>query len=330
VAAVQAAAGDVAGARQTAESIASKQPQAYAYRDIAEARVKAGDLAGARELVDLAKKAADAVTVKIDQQSTLQDVAGAEADAGDLEGARKMADDINHPFMKAMALRMVVTAQARAGDVAGARQAADAIIDDYAKGLALGDVAGAQARAGQVKEALETAGAIENPDARQAAYRQIAAVQLKAGDSAGSRQSLDLAIAATEEVHNPGSKAWAYRCAAIGQAQAGDVPAALKTAGGIEQAYARALAYGAVAEIQDRTGDHAGAKQTLDLAKKSAASIDSSGEKSAYRDIAATGVRTGDAAGVEAWAKSLTEPLPHTCVLEGAACGYLPPVADEN
>jgi hypothetical protein len=39
---------------------------------ISEARVKAGDAAGAREFAALAKKAADAVTVKIDQESTLQ------------------------------------------------------------------------------------------------------------------------------------------------------------------------------------------------------------------------------------------------------------------
>ncbi len=97
-----------------------------------------------------------------------------------------------------------------------------------------------QARAGQLKEAKETAGEIENPDVRQSAYRQIAAVQLKAGDAAGAKGSLELAIASSEEVHNPGSKAWAYRCIAIAQARAAEVPAALKTAAGIEQAYARA------------------------------------------------------------------------------------------
>ena len=315
VAAVQAAAGDMEGARQTADSIAARQPQAYAFCDFVEARIKAGDTAGAKELVQLAKKSCR----RRDRQNrATKDAPRRGRRHGRHRRSGRSAEDRRRhrsAFREGDGARMVVTAQARAGDIAGAKHGADAIIDDYAKGLALGDVAGAQAKAGQIKEAKETAAAIENPDPKQAAYRQIAAVQLKAGDKTGAKESLDQAFATTEDVHNPGSKAWAYRCIAIGQARAGDVPAALKTAAGIEQAYARALAYRGCRDTGQgrRCRRH---KETLALAKKSAEAIENSGEKSAYRDIAATCVRAGDAPR-RTWAKSLTDPLLHTCVLEG-------------
>ena len=67
----------------------------------------------------------------------------------------------------------------------------------------------------------------------------------------------------------------------------------------------------------------------MELAKKAAEGIRQSGEKWAYRDIAETAVRAGDAADVEAWAASLHDPLLRACVCQGAALGLLPPAAGD-
>lgn len=109
--------------------------RAVALSKVAAAQAEAGDMAGARETAALALETAKSITVAQRRAQALSAVASAQAKAGDIAGALETASSITDIYYRALALVEVAQAQAELGDPA-ARQTA-ALASDAAKRIAV-------------------------------------------------------------------------------------------------------------------------------------------------------------------------------------------------
>jgi hypothetical protein len=149
----QANIGDFSGAEKTAAMIPSPIAKAWVHLAIAEAQIKAGDLAGAQASLAVAQKDADlwnslpaaqkatrcdCSLVEPQDQTTLNDVerriGELLADTGDINGARaalRLAEKytrlISDKTRRAIATQTIMTAQARAGDAGGTKPASSTL-----------------------------------------------------------------------------------------------------------------------------------------------------------------------------------------------------------
>ena len=147
--------GDIASAEKTTELIRFAHFKSLALIDIAEAKIRAGDLAGAKITFASALKCADLIAAEpsfgIQSSATTKSrrqagIAIAQAKSGDIAGAQKTADLIKDVH-KAYAQRDIAEAQAKGGDIAGALKTADLIQDADLKKQAQEAIAEAQTKA---------------------------------------------------------------------------------------------------------------------------------------------------------------------------------------
>jgi hypothetical protein len=129
IAQIQAKAGDMRGALETAATIEDTSSKASALGAIAEAQVKAGDHAGAVMTRAQAQQAAAAIENADREADALRRIADAQATAGDVRGALKTATTIENAFKKADALRTIAAAQVTAKDSLGAARTFDQALE---------------------------------------------------------------------------------------------------------------------------------------------------------------------------------------------------------
>ncbi|MCQ4574430.1 MAG: tetratricopeptide repeat protein, partial [Candidatus Brocadiales bacterium] len=266
---------------------------------------------------------------------------------GDIAGARADAARITGSFEKAWAYQRIARAQAQAGDTAGAREtlelarkSAEKVEDSFAKALVYGeldkaeldvnDPAGAQQRRQEEtrRQAMqmylagekENISRIENDAERAWAYQSIARAQAKAGDTAGARESLELAKKSAEKVEDSFVKALTYRELGRAEFDVNDPAGAeqrrleeaqreytqrafaeqRQEAARIENDFERAWTYQKMAREQAQAGDTAGARETLELAKKSAEKVEDSFVKAlTYRELGRAEFDVNDPAGAQ-------------------------------
>ena len=370
---------------EAAGKAAAMMPNVGVCLEIATAQVKAGDAAGAVKTVAIAMEAARLMQYSKSQPAAYREVFEARVMAGDLAGAKaeatKMTEQFNRQPLWRDAYKGIITGQAKTGDFAGAKATVAEISREntagtrYLKASAYSEIASFQAAAGDIAGAKATAAEIDS-EQREWAYRGIARAQAAAGDMAGARHTLDLAdTLATKRVGSArpqalvdivedrvrardfvGAKATAVKindptsCADIlleigrAQAKAGDVGAARDTVESArkvaEQSSAdyRTIAYLAIAKAQAVLGEIAAARKTLELAKKAAGQLadkyrwahqrlaeaqatfgelaaakatasqieDKCDQGRAYEAIIATQAMAGDAAGAIDYSDSLT------------------------
>jgi hypothetical protein len=211
IAKAQANIGDFSGAEKTVEIMPGPAAKAEAHLAIAEAQIKAGDVAAAQARLAAAQKATDlwnsltaaqkktACNCSLSEpqdQSTLsyleERIAKMRIDAGDMTGARaalRIAQ--KHARLiagdqKSIQASHIAEEQARAGDIAGAQETAKLIsdkVDKVWKLAAARAVVSAQAEAGDAAGAQKTAEATGDPVEINMAKSIIAMAQAKRASS---------------------------------------------------------------------------------------------------------------------------------------------------
>lgn len=132
VASAQANAGDIAGSQKTADLIQNASEKSSALVAIAKAKIKGGDLAGAKTSFAAAVKTAGHInseasfsgqTMDYKQAQTQSGIARAQAETGSIVDARITVDLITDefPLHKILAQTAIAEAQIKVGDIAGAK-----------------------------------------------------------------------------------------------------------------------------------------------------------------------------------------------------------------
>ncbi|MBP6005206.1 MAG: hypothetical protein KA746_17390 [Pyrinomonadaceae bacterium] len=283
IAEIQAASGDIDGSSRTASLIQDLYWKSYTQSMVANAQTKTGDLAGARKTLESALKIADRVS-ESDRKANVQSfIAAAQAMSGDLAGAQKTlksAMKITEPIRYGvdfnrtqgvilMAQSTIVGVQAKTGDTAGALKSSELIQNESWRDRARQAIAEAQAKAGDIAAALETVDLILSPLLKIDAQSEIAVSQAKNNDLSGSQKTIDSALK-TVDLVDPAWKYLALEPIAIAMARSGIFVRALKTADLIEKRYVKCEAQRDIAKAQLLSGDIAGAKKTLELARQTA------------------------------------------------------------
>jgi len=236
---LQAANGDIAGAKATLEKV-DNRTVAYANAMLAIARAQAeqGDLPGAQ-----ASAAAIMTTGSSPMATTMmlpspaagwaaieayRAIAKAQARTGDIDAARgtlaalpELVPMYGERYAASVRLS-VALAIAEGGDTAAARSVASEIADPDDRDKLLLAIVTAQAKASRLSEAAATLAEIEGANARSLAQVRIAVALAQSG-------RYEAAAAAVEEIEGEYQQSYARQMLCEAQAAAGDLDAALAT-----------------------------------------------------------------------------------------------------
>ncbi|MBI3621599.1 MAG: hypothetical protein HY208_05360 [Nitrospirae bacterium] len=161
IAATQAAAGDLNGAKVTAAAIKTEAHKAFAFHDIARAQIARGDIEGARKTI---KQIAEEPISQSNTRSVAElDIAGAQVKAGHLSDAKATVDSLNKEYRQT-GLGTIARVQAETGDFTGAMETVAAIKDTDVKSSTLHEIAQAQTNAGDFKGAVQTVALIPDQE----------------------------------------------------------------------------------------------------------------------------------------------------------------------
>jgi tetratricopeptide (TPR) repeat protein len=297
----QARIGDVAGAEETAQWIASPQSRGFASRAIAGAHAHAGDFKAAMALADAAPDNA--------KSGILEEVVAAQIEHKDLAAAQATRSRINGGFYAAHADRQIALAQAAAGDLVAARQTLAGIQDASVKVQGYLEVAESQLKEKNftgAKDLIQRAitASKEVPDyLRPLSVASVASTMVKAG-------STQTAMTIASRVTEPRDKALTLAKIAEAQAEIGDVAGSKQTARLLTDDGDQVRLQVMFAKAQARSGDTAGAKESLAAARALADKIAVPTLRAfAYESLLAAQVETGDAAGAAEIAKSQKDPI---------------------
>jgi hypothetical protein len=148
-------AGDISGAKRIVELINDAFTKINVLSSIAEAGVMDDDAAGAQSALTYALKTASLIKDVTGKSSAQQGIAYYQAKEGDIAGAQKTVDLIGDPYYKSGAQKYVAAAQAKTGDAAGAQntlaeaqKTVDLIQDANLKSQAQNDITKALVEAG--------------------------------------------------------------------------------------------------------------------------------------------------------------------------------------
>jgi aspartate 1-decarboxylase len=137
-----------------------------------------------------------------------------------------------------------------------------------------GDSATRRAAARQlIAAAITNARLISQPEDSARAFCAIALDQAKMGDIKGARESVRAAEKAAARVQGEGLRSQASCWVAVALAGVGDVKSARETARTADCGLSRVMAYVGISKVQAAAGDTTGARDTLAMAKASAAII---------------------------------------------------------
>jgi len=340
---VQAKAGDVPAALQTADAIAAinandrdsvgralglgqTAQQIQAPLAIAEAQEKAGDRAGAGNTLKRGQALVSAdSSLRENDRSTLGKIARVEAMVGRFNEALETARSI--PF-------------------------------DVPRSVAFATIAGLQAKAGDVQGALQTVQAIQGEDHdfwKATALARIGKVQASKGDQAGSTETFQNAVRTVESISGQSMayfRGWRLAAIAEAQAQSGEGAASVATfekalssarampdsrAGTVNyQAYSKAMLFSPVAKAQAEAGL---VKDALKTASEILVLPDKSRERgwgggdpkvaALYEIARAQGLRFESREAV-AWVEIVQVPTEKAFALLGLAEGLLGPAGAES
>jgi hypothetical protein len=209
VAAQQASAGDLPGARKVLAAMTTDQKD-DALAAIAGAQARAGDLKAALATADKLRHQ------PLSRASALEDIARAQAKAGDRDAAARSLQEaleldvatLAEEDQKNAARARLAVARAGIGDVRGALEAAaalpggDADREDTVRQIAL-----EQARAGDTRGALQTVETVKDLTRRAGALADLAAARAEAGDGQAAAAAADRAAEAAARVEDRSNRA---------------------------------------------------------------------------------------------------------------------------
>ncbi|HUX17482.1 MAG TPA: ankyrin repeat domain-containing protein, partial [Phycisphaerae bacterium] len=211
-------AGDLASTRPDEAGIRDPHEEASAYVGIARDRLRAGDRAGAREIIEQALGAAARQPDPYLRTRTYCNIAVAQAQADDVDGARESfrkaksaaartgGSDFDHAHVE------LVSALLRVGDIEGAKGLATPrfIPEPEHLDMVRGDIAQAQAEAGDFQGARSTVGLMAESEWKGRVSLRVALQAAKADPQADAWQGLASARQVAEKQSDPSAKATAY------------------------------------------------------------------------------------------------------------------------
>lgn len=236
IARIQAEAGDILGALQTAKSIPDAGGRSRAAARVAAVQARQGDIAGAL-------LTAQRIEAAYGDLEAMVAIAGARAAAGEFAAAHDLAGEIARAYGDSGGLVAVAVEQARAGLAADSRRTAAGIDNLHSRTQALAGISDALVRNGQVDAALEVAQTIPGAGDRAGAVGAMAVVLAERGETA---RALDLARIAGRRQQDE-----VVVSVARVQARQGDAEGAVATARGIDDPMFRAIALAGVAAELD-------------------------------------------------------------------------------
>jgi tetratricopeptide (TPR) repeat protein len=261
--------------------------------DLAEARVRRGDLEGARRCA----RAPDTLAAAV-----LQRIVAAQIKTGDLIGAAETAATIPASGPRASAEASVAVAQFNAGDKTASTMSTSHFLKLAAgNDTALKDIAMAQAKMGNFAYAIQSLNAIEDREytPKSMWFADIALLAFKAGQSDLVADLLSRAMELTKLAKDDQARSqWVQRVMLV-RAETGDVPAALAYANELSD-MDRIRFLDQLATIQAKAGDIVGAERTISQTPEAHA-MPSTGE------IALAKAKNGDFAGASQTANWLGE-----------------------
>jgi hypothetical protein len=281
-----------------------EDPSLEAYRNIAEAQIKAGDTAGAIETIGL-------VAIDRNRARVYSGLISSRIDDGDISGVQEMLalvteESINDDFVRFELYEEIARAQAEAGDIDGAKSTLSMVTDEDFKTGAYLTILHKQLDGGDIPGAIETSSLIGEDEYKLTVYRDIAIAQAQAGDIAGAKKSavqmmalgskmyegIDESDTSEEGFSMPteedDQKSEVYLEIAKQQALAGDFIGALYSANNITTDDIKSILYEGVAVLQAKSGDIAGAMQTAVLIPGD------EGKSVAYAAISKLQAKSGD------------------------------------
>ncbi len=246
---------------------------------VAEGRARAGNAAGARELVAAMTASSNTTGNYQETMLALCDVAGAQLKAGDKEGSRaSMALAAWYPykwsdaFSATGAWTTLAKAQMKAGDKEDARASLKKALEyapksDTLKEYLIAEVGALQAELGNLDDAHATFDMLDTDNESATVLTAIAVAQAKAGDFAAARKTADQTA--------PFMRCLALESLAEQQTKAGQpkeamstLADALKASENNKNALDRTFMETGVAFHQIHAGGFAQARETLERAKK--------------------------------------------------------------
>ena len=230
------------------------------------AQAEAGDINGAKQT---AQQVGSPLLWK---DTVLESIAIAQIGTGDINGAKQTAQKINSEYSRVEILQQCVLAQTKAGDISGAKQTAQEIyalasdsylVDASTPSQVLADIAVVQTKAGDVVGAEQTfteslRAAQKNTDA----LIHIAVAKTETGDIEGAKEILSDALLVTLRDESDYAKARDLSSIAVAKYEIGDVADAkqllsdaLRFAGRIDLSYSRFGGLKNIAAAQVKIGD---------------------------------------------------------------------------
>jgi tetratricopeptide (TPR) repeat protein len=267
--AVWARIGHPVRAEALARSIPNPPTHVQSMSGLAEALAAAGDLDGARRVVEHAEKTARSVADVSWRAITLAEVTAALAAMGEVARAEAIVrDSITEPFALAQGLTAVAHALARLGDTSRSAQvareavaAAGSVTDVLRQPWALADAAASLAAAGDFDHAVTIARGIGNQSWQARALARLAQMLSERGEVAAALEILPEAEALARTVADPAWQALAVASVARAWGAAGDTGRAVDLAGQAEATASaigseawRSASLGRAAEILARLG----------------------------------------------------------------------------
>jgi tetratricopeptide (TPR) repeat protein len=240
------------------EKVGTPNQKAVSLRDIAGVQAVAGDVIAAQQT-------AEVILEPSYQEQAIASIIRAQAGSGDYEGALQTVEKLARPADALMSLARIADAQAKAGQVEQARQLAHlakakAKALSPRQASHIGDtiarsIVAAQAKSGNFAEAFQTLKSVNNPRIRSSLISVIAKEQENRGDLTGALETLMSSIEPTPDV---------LVTLAHLKAKSGDPLGALQIAEKISEPLPRVSAYLDIARAQAETGDNTAATASLE------------------------------------------------------------------
>jgi len=290
IAEAQAAAGHAMEALEAVEIIPDKLKQADALLAMAGIQSKQGDMKTARKTVAHMLGLTSQLDSEVKRISFKTRAAVILAVAGDLAGAASalaeaeiQARSREDETERGVSLRYVASALAEMEQPDQALDVLNDVVAQSERTPVLMSTATAQARAGDAAAALVTADTIEAVRYRAVALGRIASTQAELGDQEAAASTLQLALAAIEQIDMPYARSYAISRIALAMTQLHggseegftDFARAVTIAGRIDDNRLRAHTLWTIAGAQSRAGFGATAAETEALADASTAEIKS-------------------------------------------------------
>lgn len=297
IAEVQAKAGDIILASQTARDINDGFSRNQAWRAIAVAQAQAGDIVASMHTL------AEVDDTRVIQDA-LEEIAAIQARACDAVGVRKTTKILSAWETKQRVLATTAVILAEVGDFAGALKNAKLLYDPYTKASTLTKIAALYVKAGDVTRARRVVSAVNGKFRKAIAWAEI---QAMAGDFAGAKQSLARAKGLATEIRKSYRRYFALEAIVLLQIRVGDVASAYETAAQVRDSEgsvnltSEMCMLNKIAMAQAKAGDMAGAQRTFERSQHIAAGMgDADDEAKALPHRAACQRHAGDFAGAKA------------------------------